>query len=82
MLSLEEGVDGDEVDVGVRVLAFLLRLGELSFSSFWLPLSSAGPLDAADKRLFFRGGFRTELESSIYWNTSHSLPSFSCALLI
>ena len=53
MLSLEEGNDGDEVDVGVRVLAFLLRLGELSFSSFWLPLSSAGPLDATDKRPFF-----------------------------
>ena len=75
MLSLEEGDDGEEVDVGVRFFAFLFRLGELVFSSFWLSLSSAGPLDEADRRLLFRGGCRPELESSVSGNTAHSLPS-------
>ena len=58
--------------------AFLFRLGELVFSSFWLSLSSAagaGPLDEADRRLLFRGGCRPELESSVSGNTAHSLPS-------
>ena len=54
MLPLEEGEDGEDVVAGVRAAFFLLRLGVSGFSFFGVPLLPAGPLEAGERRCFFR----------------------------